>query len=70
MKHRMHKRIETKPDGRKIYYYTFEPAETERAETHPDARPASSQCEDAESNPAGNSQGRKTAFHSIRYYAD
>lgn len=26
MKYRMHKRVETKPDGRKIYYYTFEPA--------------------------------------------
>lgn len=27
MKRRMHKRVETKPDGRKIYYYTFEPSE-------------------------------------------
>jgi hypothetical protein len=27
MKYRMHKRVETKPDGRKIYYYTFEPAQ-------------------------------------------
>ncbi|GIV09985.1 MAG: hypothetical protein KatS3mg019_2076 [Fimbriimonadales bacterium] len=26
MKYRIHKRVETKPDGRKIYYYTFEPA--------------------------------------------
>ncbi len=24
---RMHKRTETKPDGRKLYYYSFEPAE-------------------------------------------
>lgn len=38
MKYRMHKRVETKPDGRKIYYYTFEPAAVEQAETHPDAR--------------------------------
>jgi len=33
MKYRMHKRVETKPDGRKIYYYTFEPAETQEDET-------------------------------------
>lgn len=33
MKHRMHKRIETKPDGRKIYYYTFEPVWTQEHET-------------------------------------
>jgi hypothetical protein len=33
MKYRMHKRIETKPDGRKIYYYTFEPAETQERDT-------------------------------------
>ena len=33
MKYRMHKRIETKPDGRTIYYYTFEPAETQEDET-------------------------------------
>jgi len=29
MKYRMHKRVETKPDGRTIYYYTFEPAQAE-----------------------------------------
>jgi hypothetical protein len=33
MKYRMHKRVETKPDGRKIYYYTFEPAETQERDT-------------------------------------
>jgi hypothetical protein len=33
MKYRMHKRVETKPDGRKIYYYTFEPAETQECDT-------------------------------------
>jgi len=27
MKYRMHKRVETKPDGRTIYYYTFEPVQ-------------------------------------------
>lgn len=31
MKYRMHKRVETKPDGRRIYYYTFEPVETDDA---------------------------------------
>ncbi|BCW96800.1 MAG: hypothetical protein WHS44_10680 [Fimbriimonadales bacterium] len=31
MKYRMHKRVETKPDGRKIYYYTFEPVEATHA---------------------------------------
>ncbi len=33
MKRRMHKRVETKPDGRKIYYYTFEPSEPSAAPT-------------------------------------
>jgi hypothetical protein len=33
MKYRMHKRVETKPDGRKIYYYTFEPVETQERDT-------------------------------------
>jgi hypothetical protein len=33
MKYRMHKRVETKPDGRKIYYYTFAPAETQERDT-------------------------------------
>jgi|GEM_PF-2985334 len=37
MKYRMHKRVETKPDGRTIYYYTFEPAAAEQGETQPDA---------------------------------
>jgi hypothetical protein len=37
MKYRMHKRIETKPDGRKIYYYTFEPAETKAMHAHLEA---------------------------------
>lgn len=27
MRWRMHKRAETKPDGRRILYYTFEPAD-------------------------------------------
>lgn len=55
MKHRMHKRVETKPDGRRIYYYTFEPVETDDApannapcETAPrEAQPS------AEPTPAG-----------------
>jgi len=51
MKYRMHKRVETKPDGRKIYYYTFEPAEVERGEARSDARSASSPHENAESSP-------------------
>ncbi len=29
MRFRMHKRTETKPDGRKIYYYSFEPIDDE-----------------------------------------
>jgi hypothetical protein len=33
MKYRMHKRVETKPDGRKIYYYTFEPVEEQERDT-------------------------------------
>jgi hypothetical protein len=33
MKYRMHKRVETKPDGRTIYYYTFEPVEEQERET-------------------------------------
>ena len=37
MKYRMHKRVETKPDGRKIYYYTFEPAQERERQTPPDA---------------------------------
>jgi hypothetical protein len=37
MKYRMHKRIETKPDGRKIYYYTFEPVETKAMHAHLEA---------------------------------
>lgn len=31
MKYRMRKRVETKPDGRRIYYYTFEPVKTDDA---------------------------------------
>lgn len=47
MKYRMHKRVETKPDGRKIYYYTFEPAETQEHETpaEPDPRAAAQKGE-------------------------
>jgi hypothetical protein len=37
MKYRMHKRIETKPDGRKIYYYTFEPVQEQERQSPPDA---------------------------------
>ncbi len=40
MKYRMHKRVETKPDGRKIYYYTFEPAAPAPQETPPAASAA------------------------------
>jgi len=38
MKYRMHKRVETKPDGRKIYYYTFEPAQERERQTTRDWR--------------------------------
>ena len=51
MKYRMHKRVETKPDGRKIYYYTFEPAGAQEHKV-PD-EPASES--NTESNPAGKS---------------
>ena len=36
MKYRIHQRVETKPDGRKIYYYTFEPAKTQEREVPSD----------------------------------
>jgi len=39
MKWRMHKRTETKPDGRKIYYYTFEPLPVDTADNPPPAPP-------------------------------
>jgi|YNPMSStandDraft_1061717.scaffolds.fasta_scaffold09946_2 hypothetical protein len=58
MKYRMHKRVETKPDGRKIYYYTFEPAGAQEHKV-PD-EPASES--NTESNPAGKSWGRETTF--------
>ena len=47
MKYRMHKRIETKPDGRTIYYYTFEPAAAQEDETpaEPDPREAAKKGE-------------------------
>lgn len=35
MKWRIHKRVETKPDGRKIYYYTFEPCKADAPATAP-----------------------------------
>jgi hypothetical protein len=40
MKYRMHKRIETKPDGRKIYYYTFEPVEEQERDTPAEPDPS------------------------------
>jgi hypothetical protein len=40
MKYRMHKRVETKPDGRKIYYYTFEPAQERQTPPSAPAEPA------------------------------
>jgi len=58
MKYRMHKRVETKPDGRTIYYYTFEPAAAEQAETRPDARRAPNPREDAEPSPASDLRRR------------
>lgn len=47
MKYRMHKRVETKPDGRKIYYYTFEPVEEQERDTpaEPDPREDADKCE-------------------------
>ena len=54
MKYRMHKRIETKPDGRKIYYYTFEPVEEQERDTPAEPAPR----KDAEPSPAGDSVGR------------
>jgi hypothetical protein len=56
MKYRMHKRVETKPDGRNIYYYTFEPVE--ERETPPSAPAEPAPREDAEPSPAGDSVGR------------
>ncbi|MFQ3611562.1 MAG: hypothetical protein SNJ72_08725 [Fimbriimonadales bacterium] len=35
MRFRMHKRTETKPDGRKIYYYQFEPVDESSGSTPP-----------------------------------
>lgn len=40
MKWRMHKRTETKPDGRKIYYYTFEPLLPEATDSPQPPAPA------------------------------
>jgi hypothetical protein len=54
MKYRMHKRVETKPDGRKIYYYTFEPVEEQERDTPAEPAPR----KDAEPSPAGDSVGR------------
>ena len=56
MKYRMHKRVETKPDGRQIYYYTFEPVEERQTPPSAPAEPAPR--EDAEPSPAGDSVGR------------
>ena len=56
MKYRIHKRIETKPDGRNIYYYTFEPAQERQTPPSAPAEPAPR--EDAEPSPAGDSVGR------------
>jgi hypothetical protein len=56
MKYRMHKRVETKPDGRKIYYYTFEPAQERQSPHDAPAEPAPRK--DAEPSPAGDSVGR------------
>jgi len=56
MKYRMHKRVETKPDGRKIYYYTFEPAQERQTPPSAPAEPAPRK--DAEPSPAGDSVGR------------
>ncbi len=35
---RMQKRTETKPDGRKIYYYHFEKVETQKTPSLPDSQ--------------------------------
>jgi hypothetical protein len=60
MKYRMHKRVETKPDGRKIYYYTFEPAQAQ--ETTPDACGASTSRENIEPSPASASHEGRPAL--------
>ncbi|MCS6918246.1 MAG: hypothetical protein NZM28_00575 [Fimbriimonadales bacterium] len=54
MKPRMHKRVETKPDGRKIYYYTFEPAEP------PDAPQAPETPQPAPENGRNPNKGQET----------
>ena len=58
MKYRMHKRVETKPDGRKIYYYTFEPVQEQERQSPPDAPAEPAPRKDAEPSPAGDSEGR------------
>ncbi len=40
---RMQKRTETKPDGRKIYYYRFEKVETQDTPSPPDSQQEESQ---------------------------
>jgi hypothetical protein len=58
MKYRMHKRIETKPDGRKSYYYTFEPVQEQERQSPPDVPAEPAPRKDAEPSPAGDSVGR------------
>jgi hypothetical protein len=60
MKYRMHKRVETKPDGRKIYYYTFEPAEAQQGDALRDAYSAPTPGENTEPSPASASSERRT----------
>jgi len=54
MRYRMHKRVETKPDGRKIYYYTFEPAQGQERQTPSDAPAEPAPREDADKREATN----------------
>jgi hypothetical protein len=60
MRYRMHKRVETKPDGRKIYYYTFEPAEAQQGDALRDAYSAPTPGENTEPSPARASSERRT----------
>ena len=48
MRYRMHKRVETKPDGRNIYYYTFEPVQEQERQSPPDAPAEPAPREDAD----------------------
>jgi hypothetical protein len=60
MRYRMHKRVETKPDGRKIYYYTFEAVETPQGGAPRDCHSAPAPRVNAEPSRASASSERRT----------